>query len=119
MDNIGELHEECMKLLENSITYHSNIGCCQELTSVLVFQTYSAFNIFAFFFPSHSECTSDTNVSIVVTTPSDAVNTSSTVLMVCVAHGSPAPSIGWQYRDTTVTNCTSQRVKLLHLSYMY
>ncbi len=62
--------------------------------------------------PLHTECTSDTNVSIVVTTPGETVNATSTILMVCVAHGSPTPSIGWQLRDTTVTNCTSERVKL-------
>ena len=66
----------------------------------------------SFLYLFNTECTSDTNVSIVVTTPSEAVNASSTILMVCVAHGNPAPSIGWQLRDTTVTNCTSQRVKL-------
>ena len=52
-----------------------------------------------------------TDVTIVISSPqNETVDVSSTVFLVCVAHGNPAPSIGWQLDDTTVTNATSCRV---------
>ena len=59
----------------------------------------------------HDAHTEPSNVAIVVTTPSETVNSGSTVLFVCVAYGSPeAPSINWQLNGTTITNSTSCQV---------
>ena len=59
-------------------------------------------------FNVHTETPS---VAVVVTTPSDTVNSGSTVLLVCVAYGSPeSPSITWLFNGAAVTNSTSCQV---------
>ena len=53
------------------------------------------------------------SVGVVVTTPSDTVNSGSTVLLVCVAYGTPeSPSINWLFNGATIlSNSTSCQVR--------
>lgn len=55
-----------------------------------------------------------TNFGIVLSSASGNVTLSSTMLLVCVAGGSSAPTITWQFQnDTLINNDTSIKVELL------
>ena len=68
-----------------------------------------AIYIHSLFFTPSTECTGS-NVSIIVTSYDKEVDAGSSVHMVCVAHGDPAPSIGWELDGQQITTCTSERV---------
>ena len=55
-----------------------------------------------------AQCNSDLSTEIML--PSQTVNEGSTVMLQCLAEGSPAPSIRWNFGLTTLTNCTSDKV---------
>ena len=55
-----------------------------------------------------------TNFGIVLSSASGNVTLSSTMLLVCVAGGSSAPNITWQFQNgTLINNDTSIKVELL------
>ena len=54
--------------------------------------------------------TDTTELSIVIAPSSDTISVYSTVMLVCVAHGDPPPSITWDIDGSIITNETSYRV---------
>ena len=59
-------------------------------------------------------CTS-ADVNVTISAPDDPVDANSSIHLVCTALGNPALSISWTSGDTTFSNCTSERVNLLHV----
>ena len=56
-----------------------------------------------------------TTVTIVLSSEDEIVTTRSTVLLVCVAHGNPAPSISWLFDgSSSIDNGTSLKASAPH-----